>query len=365
MANTLVARAAARFGERMRLLVLGGSMFLSRAVAEEGVRRGHDVTCACRGSSGSLPDGVRHVAWDRREAMPADLARSEVDAVVDVARHPSWVRTAVATFPGAHWVFVSTINVYADESTPGGRPGTLAERQPVHDDVDLAEDPEAYGPMKVACEQLVRDGAASAMVVRPGLIVGPGDPTGRFGYWPARMGDVPDHPEVLAPGDPGDTVQVIDVRDLAAWIVDSAEARRTGTFDGIGAALPIGDLLAEVAAGAGVQPDLNWVPQEFLAEREVEPWAGPRSVPLWLPRPEYDGMLAHDATPSYDAGLVTRPIADTARDTLAWLRDTPDAAVTGLGREEEAAVLAAWAEARAGARAEARAEPGPQPRSAG
>jgi 2'-hydroxyisoflavone reductase len=340
----------------MRLLVLGGSMFLSRAVAEEAVRRGHDVTAACRGTSGSLPTGVRHVAWDRREAMPADLAEAHFDAVVDVARHPSWVRTAVAAFPGAHWTFVSTINVYEDESTPGGRPGTIPERQPITADVDLADDPEAYGPMKVACEQIVRGGAAAAMVIRPGLIVGPGDPTGRFSYWPARMGDVAEHPEVLAPGDPDDSVQVIDVRDLAAWIVDSAESRRTGVFDGIGAALPIRDLLAEVATGAGVAPELTWVPQEFLAEREVEPWAGPRSVPLWLPRPEYDGMLAHDATPSYDAGLVTRPLADTARDTLAWLRATPDATLTGLGREEEAEVLAAWAEARTGTA---------QPRSAG
>jgi len=333
----------------MRLLVLGGSMFLSRAVAEEGVRRGHDVTVACRGTSGSLPTGVRHVAWDRSGAMPADLAATGFDAVVDVARLPSWVRTAVGAFPGAHWTFVSTINVYEDESTPGGRPGTLREREPVTEDVDLAEDPEAYGPMKVACEQIVLAGATSAMVVRPGLIVGPGDPTGRFGYWPARMGDVPDHPEVLAPGDPDDAVQVIDVRDLAAWIVDSAETRRTGVFDGIGAPLPIRDLLLEVAAGAGVAPELTWVPQEFLAEREVEPWAGPRSIPLWLPRPEYDGMLAHDATPSYDAGLVTRPLADTARDTLAWLRDHPDAKLTGLARDEEAAVLAAWAATRADA----------------
>lgn len=375
MANTLAARAGPRFGEGMRLLVLGGSVFLSRAVAEEAVRRGHDVTCACRGTSGSLPDGVRHVAWDRREAMPDQLAElaglaelaspagpagGGFDAVVDVARQPSWVRTAVEAFPDAHWVFVSTINVYEDESTPGGRPGTLAERRPIHEDVDLAEDSEAYGPMKVACEQAVRAGAASAMVVRPGLIVGPGDPTGRFTYWPARMGDVPDHPEVLAPGDPGDAVQVIDVRDLAAWIVDGAEARTEGVFDGIGAALPIGDLLAEVAAGTCAEPRLTWVPQEFLAEREVEPWAGPRSIPLWLPRPEYDGMLAHDATPSYDAGLVTRPLADTARDTLAWLRDTPEAPLTGLGRDEEAAVLAAWAEAGAGSGAGAA-----QPRSAG
>ena len=117
-----------------------------------------------------------------------------------------------------------------------------------------------------------------AMVIRPGLIVGPGDPTGRFSYWPARMGEVPEHPEVLAPGDPEDSVQVIDVRDLAAWIVDSAEARRTGVFDGIGSALPIRDLLSEVAAGAGVAPQLTWVPQEFLADRGYDPAFGARPL---------------------------------------------------------------------------------------
>ena len=114
--------------------------------------------------------------------------------MVDVGRHPSWVRAAVARFPSAHWVFVSTINVYADDSTPGGGPGTLPLREPRHEDVDLREDPEAYGPMKVACEQVVRDGAASATVIRPGLIVGPGDPTGRFTYWPARLARTREHP---------------------------------------------------------------------------------------------------------------------------------------------------------------------------
>ena len=325
----------------MKLLVLGGSVFLSRAVAEEAVRRGHDVTCACRGSSGSVPEGARHVAVDRSEGLPAELGEG-YDAVVDVARQPSWVRAAVARFPSAHWVFVSTINVYADESTPGGRPGTLPLRAPIDEDVDLAQDPEAYGPMKVACEQVVLDGAAAAMVVRPGLIVGPGDPTGRFTYWPARLGDAAERPEVLAPGSPDDVVQVIDVRDLAAWIVDSAERRRTGAFDGIGPTMGIGDLLAQAAVGCGATPEWTWVPQEFLAEQEVAPWAGPRSLPLWLPRPEYDGMLAHDATPSYDAGLATRPIADTARDTLAWLRATPDATRTGMTAEEEREVLDAW-----------------------
>lgn len=322
----------------MRILVFGGTVFLSRAVAEEAVRRGHDVVCASRGTSGSVPAGARHVATDRTGPLPADLAG--LDAVVDVARHPSWVRAGLERLPEAHWVFVSTINVYADDATPGGTPGTLPLRESRHEDADLATDPEAYGPMKVACERLVLDGAAGAMVVRPGLIVGPGDPTGRFTYWPARLGDAMDADAVLAPGDPRDPVQIIDVRDLAEWIVASCETRRTGVFDGVGEVQAIGDLLADVAAGCGVAPDWTWVPQDRLQAADVEPWAGPRSVPLWLPRPQYDGMLAHDVAPSRDAGLRLRPVADTARDTLAWLRATPEATVTGLTRAEEADVLA-------------------------
>lgn len=323
----------------MRLLVLGGSVFLSRAVASEAVARGHEVTCACRGSSGSVPEGARHLVLDRTGAMPDELSGLAFDAVVDVARQPSFVSTAVESFPNPHWVFVSTINVYSDESTPGGRPGSLPLREPITEDVDLEMDPEAYGPMKVACEQIVVDRAVSSMVIRPGLIVGPNDPTGRFTYWPKRLAA---GGEVLAPGNPADVVQVIDVRDLATWIVNGAESRTAGVFDGVGPAMSIASLLASAIEGVAVSSDLTWVDQAFLESHEVAPWVGERSIPLWLPRPEYDGMLAHDVTPSYDAGLVTRPIADTTRDTLAWLLDNPDATVTGLTREEERAVLDAW-----------------------
>lgn len=321
----------------MRILVLGGTVFLSRAVAAEAVRRGHEVVCACRGRSGSVPDGARHVETDRTQPLPAEL--TGFDAVVDVGRHPSWVRAAVERLPDAHWVFVSTINVYEDESTPGGTPATLPLRAPVWDDVDLAVDPEAYGPMKVACEEIVRSGAASSTIVRPGLIVGPGDPTGRFTYWPERLAE---GGETLAGGSPDAVVQVVDARDLADWIVSLAERRTGGDYDGIGDPLPAAELLARVAAGVGADPRLTWVPDAALAELGVEPWAGPEGLPLWLPRPEYDGMLAHDPTPSYDAGLVVRPVADTARDTLDWLRATPEATRTGISREREAAVLADW-----------------------
>jgi 2'-hydroxyisoflavone reductase len=333
----LALRRPAVWHGGMRLLVLGGTVFLSRAVAREAVARGHDVTCAARGTSGSVPDGARLVTVDRAAGLPA--IGGEFDAVVDVARQPSWVRAAVAAYPDAHWVFVSTVNVYADDATPGGTPATLPLVEAQEEDVDLAEHPEAYGPMKVACERAVRDGAASAMVVRPGLIVGPEDPTGRFTYWPRRLAA---GGEVLAPGDPDDVMQVVDVRDLAAWIVTACEQRTTGTYDGVGEPQPMRELLTGCAQGVDAEVALTWVPQEFLQEQGVEPWAGPDGVPLWLPRPEYDGLPAHDVRPSLDAGLTLRPLAETTRDTVAWLAATPDATVTGISAERERELLDAW-----------------------
>jgi len=323
----------------MRILVLGGSVFLSRAAAAEAVRRGHEVTCANRGLTGTVPAGARFVRYDRSEPVPAGLAG--FDAVIDVGRHPSRVDAALNALPAAHWVFVSSISVYADERTPGQTP-TADTVEPRWEDVDLQQDPSAYGPMKVACEHLVRDRAASASVVRPGLIVGPGDPTGRFTYWPVRLGRAAVAPTVLAPGDPDDLVQVIDVRDLGGWLVDLAEGRVVGTFDATSPPLPIGRLLQDVAAGCDADPQWVWVTPEFLRSHEVVPWAGPRSLPLWVPRPELTGMLAHDPVGSLAAGLRIRPFADTARDTLAWATATPEAVVAGLTAQEEADVLAAW-----------------------
>ncbi len=320
----------------MRLLVLGGTVFLSRAVAADAVARGHEVTCAARGTSGSVPEGARLVSVDRTQPLP-DLG--EFDAVVDVARHPSWVREAVAAYADAHWVFVSTVNVYADDATPGGTPESLPLVEAIEEDVDLKANPEAYGPMKVACERIVLDGAASAMVMRPGLIIGPEDPTGRFSYWPRRLAA---GGEVLAPGDPADAMQVADVRDLAAWAVTACEQRTTGVHDGVGRSMPLADLLARCAEGVDSEVSWTWVDQEFLQAQEVEPWMGPGAIPLWLPRPEYDGLGAHDVQPSLDAGLTLRPLGDTTRDTLAWLDATPDAAISGITLDRERELLAAW-----------------------
>ena len=313
----------------MKLLVLGGTRFLSREIAAQAVARGWDVTCACRGESGPLPDGVRHLPWDRADDAPAALAEGGWDAVVDVARLPSHVRRAVTATPGTHWVFVSTINVYADNASPAM--GPLVE--PITADVDLTVDPEAYGAMKVACEELVRTGATSILIARPGLIVGPDDPTGRFAHWPQRLAR---GGEVLAPGRPDDVVQVIDVRDLTTWLLDLAVSRTTGAFDAVGRPMPFAELLTSIAAAVGNEsPELTWVDAAFLEEHGVPPWAGEGSLPLWLPRPAYDGMLAHDPGPAIAAGLRLRPVADTAPGCL-------DSPVVALTPERGAEVLAAW-----------------------
>lgn len=330
----------------MRILVLGGTLFLSHAVAAEAVARGHDVTCAARGRSGSVPEGAALVHLDRaqRESSGPDwpaLTERRWDAVVDVARRPSWVRDAVDALAehASSWVFVSTCSVYADHTTPGQRAEDatlLPAAGPEVDETDMAN----YGELKVACEEIVqRRFEGSELVVRPGLIVGPGDPSGRFAYWPHRMTE---SATVVAPGEPNDAVQVVDVRDLGRWLVDAAERGLQGVFDAVGPVTGRGDLLAAVAAGVGADPRLVWVPQEFLLAHDVEPWMGPRSLPLWLPTPEYAGLMAHDVTPTLKAGLVVRPVEETARDTLAWLRATPDAPVTGLTTEEHRNLLHRW-----------------------
>ena len=326
----------------MRLLILGGTVFLGRAVARRALDAGHDVTCAARGLSGAVPDGVRFVRVDRDE--PAGLSALDgqrFDAVVDVARRPSHVRRALAALGGrvGHWTFVSTCSVYADQATPGQLAASaplLAAAPPEVDDADG----ETYGPCKVAGEQAVASTGLPAFVCRAGLIVGPDDPSDRFAYWVARLAR---GGEVLAPGRPDDRVQWIDVRDLAAWLVFAAETGLTGTYDGIGVSVPRDRFLAGVAEGVGVSPRLTWVDQDFLADGGVRPWAGEQSLPMWLPQPEYAGFLSRDVSPALRSGLVARPLSDTARDTLEWLRTGPDRAFrAGLSPEEETNVLRRW-----------------------
>ncbi len=324
----------------MRILVLGGTVFFGRAVARQALAAGHDVTCAARGTSGDPVDGARFVTIDRSDPGGMGAVEGTFDAVVDVARTPSHVRHAVAALAGrvGHFTFISSCSVYADTATPDQTAATapvLPAADPDFDDPSAS--PEAYGRCKVTCEQLVREAFDDVFVNRAGLIVGPEDPTGRFDYWVARHAR---GGEILAPGDPGERVQLVDARDLADWTVRAAEEGLTGTFDGIGAPVTRRDLHAGLQAGTGGDGTLTWVSQDFLTAGDVTPWSGPRSLPLWLPLPEYAGFLTHDTTLSLAAGLRTRPLPETVADTLAAFSDTRH--ITGLTEDEEVALLREW-----------------------
>jgi 2'-hydroxyisoflavone reductase len=205
-------------GVQMRLLILGGTQFLGRAIAVHACAMGHDVTCAARGVAGAAPSRARFIRVDRDEPDGlAALAREEFDAVVDVSRHPGQVRRGIAALKHrvGHWTFVSTVSVYADNRTIGQRADAAPLRAPTAPEIEHSSE-EIYGAAKVACEQAIGE---NAFICRAGLIVGPEDPTGRFTYWPTRLDR---GGEVLVPGTPNDAVQLIDVRDLAQWIVHAA-----------------------------------------------------------------------------------------------------------------------------------------------
>ncbi|MEU7613753.1 NAD-dependent epimerase/dehydratase family protein [Micromonospora sp. NPDC049204] len=332
----------------MRILILGGTRFLGRATAQLAVEQGHEVTCAARGVSGAVPAGVRFVPVDRDdpEAL-APLADAGFDAVVDVTRQISHARYALAALAERvdHWSFVSTISVYADNTTPGQTASDAPVLAPAPPEVDgpVGPDHRWYGECKVSIERLVRErmGVDRSFICRAGLIVGAEDPSDRFPYWVRRLAA---GGEVLAPGRPTDRVQFVDVADLAAWLLHAADTGLTGTYDGTGPAMSRADLLHGVAAGLGVaEPVLTWVEQEFLLAHEVREWSGERALPLWVRLPENAGLMDRDARPALGAGLAVRPLSDTVRATANWMRADPAAVRQGgLDPADEAAVLREW-----------------------
>ncbi|QUH05462.1 epimerase [Saccharopolyspora erythraea] len=326
----------------MRLLVLGGTEFLSYAVAADAVRRGHEVVCAARGVTGPVPEGARLVKVDRDAPGSVDvLAGERFDAVVDVAKmsYP-WVRDALAAVgsTAGHWTFVSTVNVYAETATATGELlEPLTEPPAEIPDDQLAG---VYGAIKVASENAVRDTVGDrAFIVRPGLITGARDATDRFGYWAARFAR---GGRVLVPDEPAQPIQHIDVVALAKWIVDSAEQRTTGTFDATGPVLELGSLLREVAVlVAPEDTELAAVAPADLAEAGVNPWSGPKSLPFWAPKTHY-GVVTRDGSAAWGAGLGIRPLVGTVQDALDTERrlGTDRERKAGLTRGEEAALLA-------------------------
>jgi 2'-hydroxyisoflavone reductase len=304
------------------------------------------VTCLARGSSGTVPDGAALVAADRTYLDAYDgVASQQWDVVVDVSRQPGHVRGAVQALAdrATFFAFVSSGNVYADHSTPGedeDSPLLLAL------DGDVMDSMDTYGEAKVACEQHVRRafGSDRALIARAGLIGGPGDIFDRTGYWPLRFArPATGDGSVLVPDAPHLATQVIDVRDLAAWLVEAGSRHLAGIFNATGETIPLPDHLELARAVAGHTGPVVRADQQWLLAQGVEPWMGERSLPLWLADPDWLGFNARDSSKARRAGLTTRPLHRTLTDTLAWelTRETGRTRRAGLTDEDERALLAA------------------------
>ncbi len=324
------------------ILILGGTGFLGPHVVDAARARGHTVTLFNRGKTnpGLFPD-VEKLHGDRDGHLEA-LAGRAWDAVVDPSGYvPRIVRASAKLLAPniGHYVFISTISVYKDDDKPNA--DESAPLLTIADPTSEVPGPRSYGALKALSEQAARAALGDrALVLRPGLIIGPG---GRFSHWPSRCAD---GGEVLAPGDGTTPVQWIDGRDLGAFIVRAIEQRTVGTMNALGPSpgAAMRDVLAACNRAAGGRAQLVWVPADVLAKHEVRGWA---DLPMWIDAHGDDaGFGTMSNARAVAAGLVQRPIEDSARDTLAWLATLPadqraKAASSGITRDKEAAVIAA------------------------
>lgn len=318
----------------MKVLILGGTGFLSKETSRSFLHAGHDVTCTARGVTGTPIDDVEFVPWDRDGAPPFELLELSPDVVVDVSSDPARVSNSLALYPDARWIYISSISVYPAMTEPGGSPADTPLTKPVVENAGI----EAYGGLKVACESLVEKRAASHFIIRPGLIVGPGDPTGRFTYWPTRLAEAAaDGLPYIAPGAAADPVQWVDVRDLADWIVLLAESGRTGVCEAVAETMTRQQFLAEISSTLDGKPVPVWVDSENLQSAGVSFWSGEHAIPMWLPVPDLKEMMNRDAGPALNLGLRPRPLGETAQDTLSWC--TEEGEMDGLSRQDELSVL--------------------------
>lgn len=275
------------------------------------------------------------------------------DTVLDIpTTYPFWVRNVAQYLKGhvGHYVFISTVSVYADNSKPGM--DETDATVPMGAGIDpYSSDPayraSQYAPFKAFCERLVQEAYPVSTIIRPGLIVGPLDPSDRFTYWPSRIDR---GGEVLAPGDPNDRVQFIDARDLAQWTIHMIEQREAGVFNALGPAEPlsIAEMLYGIKAVTTAGAQFTWVPAEFLKQHGIEEW---KDMPVWVD-PHGDGAGFHfrSNARAVSKGLNFRPLAVTALETLEWhMTRSPEARqallegkLNGLSPAREAEVLTAW-----------------------
>ena len=332
----------------MRILILGGTRFLGRHLVDAALERGHELTLFTRGQSGpDLYPDLEHLRGNRDPNVEPGLAALDGhrwDAVIDTSGYvPRIVRAGAERLRDSvtHYTFISSISAYQDFAKIG-----IDESYPTGtlDDESVEQiDGDTYGPLKALCERAVEEAfPGRTLVVRPGLIVGPHDPTDRFTYWPVRVSR---GGEVLAPNGPHLPTQIVDARDLAEWTVREVERFTAGVFNATGPERPLGlgEVLETCKTVSRSDATFTWADEAFLFERKVAYW---QDLPAVLPEsdPKYAGMSRIDVSKAVDAGLTFRPLADTAKDTLAWhaTRPADHTLKAGLSPEREAELLAAW-----------------------
>ena len=347
------ADAIAEPKQRLRIVILGGTGFTGPHQVRYALARGHHVTLFNRGRQPrAWPGEVVELTGDRNTGDLKALESGDWDVCIDnPTTLPFWVRDAGRALRDRvrHYVFISTISVYAandkaDDESAAVLPYAGADAMAETMETFGRNAGELYGPLKAFSEQEARrQFGERTTVIRPGLIVGPGDETDRFTYWPVRLARGGD---VVAPGDGSDPVQFIDARDLAEWTIRIAETRTAGTFNATGPAQPLSmrEMLAGIAAAVRSEARIVWVPADFLDAQQVSAW---NDLPVWVPgQGESAGFARRDIRRALAAGLAFRPLATTAADTLAWFREQPPARQaklrSGLAAEREAALLERW-----------------------